>query len=208
MTDHNHKDSLNQAPDHSETALLLIDVINAMEFTGGDKLLQHALPMADALAALKFKAKQIAIPAIYANDNFGRWRSDFPKLVEYCLNDAMRGSPIVRRLIPEPDDYFVLEPKHSAFYQTNLDTLLNYLGVKTVIVTGIAGDICVLFTANDAYMRDLNVIIPPDCIASEDLEQTHLVLELMHRVLKADITPADEIIRNSHKRISQSKSAS
>ncbi|MGZ8445622.1 MAG: isochorismatase family protein, partial [Candidatus Binatia bacterium] len=86
--------------------------------------------------------------------------------------------------------------------------LLNYLGVKTVIVTGIAGDICVLFTANDAYMRDLNVIIPPDCIASEDLEQTQLVLELMHRVLKADITPADEIIRNSHKRISQSKSAS
>jgi hypothetical protein len=58
--------------------------------------------------------------------------------------------------------------------------LLNYLGVKTVIVSGIAGD-------------------SPDCIASEDLEQTQLVLALMHRVLKADITPAEEIIRNSHK---------
>ena len=192
----NHKDSLNQAPDHSETALLLIDVINPMEFDGSDKLLRQALPMANALAAFKFRAKQAGIPAIYTNDNFGRWRSDFPKLVQYCLDDAMPGSPLVRRLVPEPEDYFVLKPKHSAFYQTNLETLLNYLGVKTVIVTGVAGDICVLFTANDAYMRDLNVIVPPDCIASEDPKQTQLVLELMHRVLKAEIQTSTTIRLN------------
>jgi nicotinamidase-related amidase len=129
----NHKDSLYQAPDHSETALLLIDVINPMEFDGSDKLLRQALPMADALAAFKFRAKQAGIPAIYTNDNFGRWRSDFPKLVQYCLDDGMPGSPVVRRLLPEPEDYFVPKPKHSAFYQTNLESLLNYLGVKTVI---------------------------------------------------------------------------
>jgi nicotinamidase-related amidase len=192
----NHKDSLNQAPDHSETALLLIDVINPMEFDGSDKLLRQALPMANALAAFKFRAKQAGVPAIYTNDNFGRWRSDFPKLVQYCSDDARPGSPVVRRLLPEPEDYFVLKPKHSAFYQTNLETLLNYLGVKTVIVTGVAGDICVLFTANDAYMRDLNVIVPPDCIASEDPKQTQLVLELMHRVLKAEIQTSTTITLN------------
>lgn len=149
--------------------------------------------MAEALCALKLRAKQTGIPAIYANDNFGRWRSDFPKLVQYCLGEGIRGNLIARRLAPEPDDYFILKPKHSAFYQTNLDTLLKYLGVHTVIVTGIAGDICVLFTANDAYMRDLHVLVPPDCIASEDPEQSRLVLTLMQRVLKANIKLSPEI---------------
>ena len=64
---------------------------------------------------------------------------------------------MVVQLLPEKDDYFVLKPKHSAFYQTNLEILLNYLGVRTLIMTGMAADICVLFSANDAYMRDFRV---------------------------------------------------
>jgi nicotinamidase-related amidase len=153
----------------------------------------HALPMAAALAAFKRQAKAAGIPAIYANDNFGRWRSDFPKLVENCLKEDVRGRPIVAQLAPEEDDYFILKPKHSAFYQTNLQILLDYLGVSTVILTGMAGDICVLFSANDAYMRDLRVFVPGDCIASEDPEHNRQALMLMQRVLKADITPSTEL---------------
>jgi len=155
--------------------------------------LEQALPMADALGAFKRRAKQAGVPAIYANDNFGRWRSDFPKLVEHCLRDGIRGKQIVQRLAPEPDDYFVLKPKHSAFYQTNLDTLLKYLGSQTVIITGMASDICVLFTANDAYMRDLKVIVPSDCVAAEDSANNQTVLALMERVLKAEIRRSSEI---------------
>ncbi|HET7006071.1 MAG TPA: isochorismatase family cysteine hydrolase [Candidatus Binatia bacterium] len=193
MADQRYRDRLQHAPDTSPIALLLVDVVNDLEFEGGDKLLKQALPMAEALAPLKRRAKQAGVPAIYANDNFGRWRSDFPKLVQHCLGDGMRGNAIVRQLAPEPDDYFVLKPKHSAFYQTNLDTLLNYLGVETVIITGMASDICVLFTANDAYMRDLKVIVPPDCVASEDPANNQIVLELMARVLKAEIRSSLEI---------------
>lgn len=186
-------DRLNHAPDKSDAALLIVDVINDLEFAGGENLLIHALRMAAALAALKRRAKAAGIPAIYANDNFGRWRSDFPKLVEHCLKDNVRGSPIVAQLAPEEDDYFILKPKHSAFYQTNLQILLDYLGVRTVILTGMAGDICVLFSANDAYMRDLRVFVPGDCIASEDAEQNRQVLMLMQRVLKAEITPSTDL---------------
>jgi nicotinamidase-related amidase len=198
-TNRNHHlvDRLNQAPDKSETALLLIDVINDLEFDGGEKLLTQALPMAAALSKLKARAKTAGIPAIYANDNFGRWRSDFPRLVRYCLGQDIRGKPIVAQLAPDPDDYFVLKPKHSGFYQTNLDILLNYLGVSTLILTGMATDICVLFTANDAYMRDLHVIVPPDCVASERAEQSRLVLKLMQCVLKAEIKPSRKIQFNS-----------
>ena len=183
-----NSDRLNHAPDHADTALLLIDVVNDLEFDGGENLLSHALPMASALATLKHRAKAHGIPVIYANDNFGRWRSDFPKLVQHCLQDEVRGRPIVVQLQPDEDDYFVLKPKHSAFFQTNLEILLEYLGATTIILTGMAADICVLFSANDAYMRDFRVYVPSDCIASESEDRSQQALLLMQRVLKADIS--------------------
>lgn len=186
-------DRLNHAPDEAKTALLLIDVINPLDFEGGEKLLAQALPMAGFLAELKRRAKAVGVPVIYVNDNFGRWRSDFPRLVERCLEAHVRGRPVVEQLLPEGDDYFVLKPKHSAFFQTNLEILLKYLGADTLIMSGMAGDICVLFSANDAYMRDFRIIVPPDCTASEDADQNRQVLMLMQRVLKAEITPSADI---------------
>jgi nicotinamidase-related amidase len=186
-------DRLHHAPDNSAAALLLIDVINDLEFEGGEALLPSALKMAAALAALKRRAKEQGIPVIYANDNFGRWRSDFPKLVEHCSREEARGREIVIQLNPEDDDYFVLKPKHSAFFQTNLEILLEYLGASTVILTGMAADICVLFSANDAYMRDFQIYIPSDCVASESDERTRSALLLMQRVLKADISASTDL---------------
>src|SRR6185503_18220123 len=124
-----NRDLHGSAPDHSPVALLLIDVINHLDFEGGDRLLEHALPMAERLAALKRRARAAGIPAIYANDNFGRWQSDFTKVLERCRADGARGKPIADRLAPDADDYFVLKPKHSGFYGTTLDILLDYLGV-------------------------------------------------------------------------------
>ena len=186
-------DKLNQAPDKAAAALLLIDVVNDLEFDGGENLLPHALAMANALAALKHRVKAHGIPVIYANDNFGRWRSDFPKIVEHCLQADMRGRPVVSQLRPDEDDYFILKPKHSAFFQTNLEILLEYLGAKTLILTGMAGDICVLFSANDAYMRDFRIYIPSDCTASESNERNREALRLMERVLKADISLSTDL---------------
>jgi nicotinamidase-related amidase len=178
------------APDDTAVALLLIDVINDLEFDGGEALLAHALPMATQIATLKRRATQMGIPAIYVNDNFGRWQSDFAKLLTHCLDDGVRGQPLAERLRPDPDDYFVLKPKHSGFYATTLDLLLRYLHVTTVILSGLTGDICVLFTANDAYMRDFQLVVPADCVASQDAEENQHALRHMQRVLKADIQPS------------------
>jgi nicotinamidase-related amidase len=177
----------------AKTALLLIDVINDLNFDGGEKLLTHALPMAISLSALKRRAKAAGIPAIYVNDNFGRWRSDFAKTVRHCLKPEARGRSVVTYLIPEEDDYFVLKPKHSAFFQTNLEILLNHLGTDTLILAGMATDICVLFSANDAYMRDFEIVIPADCVASEDGESNRQALMLMQRVLKAKIALSTDL---------------
>lgn len=181
------------APDQSVVALLLIDVINDLEFAGGEALQPHALNMAGSLTELIARARAHRVPVIYTNDNFGKWRSDFSRLLKHCLEDGVRGERVARLLIPTEDDYFVLKPKHSGFFSTTLDTLLRYLGATTLIITGIATDRCVLFTANDAYMRDFKIFIPPDCVAAESQKASEEALEHMQRVLKADTRNSNDI---------------
>ena len=165
-------------------ALLLIDVINDLDFEDADALLRQAMPMARRLAALKRRAAGKDIPCVYVNDNFGQWRSDFRHTIEHCARS--RGGGLVRLLRPRESDYFVLKPKHSGFHATTLDLLLEYLGADTLIITGIAANICVLFTANDAYMRDYKVYVPSDCVASNTAQETDYSLRQMKTILKAD----------------------
>ena len=181
------------APDQSPVALLLVDVINPLDFADAGKLLRYAVPAADRLAGLKRRARAAGVPVVYANDNFGRWRSDLSAVVRECEKPDCPGRPLVERLRPEPDDYFVLKPKHSAFFSTTLDTLLRYLGTRTVVIGGFATDICVLFTANDAYMRDLRIVIPSDGVASNEAADSDTALALMGRVLKARTPNADGV---------------
>ena len=156
-------------------------------------MLEQALPMARRLVEFKKRATKNAIPAIYVNDNFGQWRSDFRSVVKHCTDPSSRGAPIAKLLRPQEDDYFVLKPLHSGFYSTTLDVLLEYLHVDTLIVTGIAANICVLFTANDAYMRDYALYVPEDCVASNTADETSYALTQMHKILKADIRDSAEI---------------
>jgi nicotinamidase-related amidase len=180
-------------PENSPVALLLIDVINAMDFEGAEALVRQAVPMAHQIAALKKRARAAKIPAIYINDNFGRWQSDFRKLVDHVLHDGVPGEQVARILEPADDDYFVLKPKHSAFFETTLDTLLAYLGATTLILTGVAGNICILFSANDAYMRDYRIVVPADCVASNTPEENRNALQQIARVLKGDTPSSDQL---------------
>jgi nicotinamidase-related amidase len=180
-------------PDHSTVALLLLDVVNDLEFPGGERLLRHAVPMARRLARLRTRAKRAGIPVVYVNDNYGRWQSDFRRLTARCRRKSARGKPIVDLLAPAEDDYFVLKPKHSGFFSTTLDLLLAYLNARTLVLTGLAGNICVLFTAHDAYMRDYRLVVPADCVASETRRQNQQALRVMRTLLKVDVTPSTRL---------------
>ncbi|WP_096440726.1 cysteine hydrolase family protein [Alteribacter populi] len=179
--------------EYDHVALLLIDVVNDLEFEDGEKLLRHARPMAERTASLKKRAKQLNIPVLYVNDNYGRWQSDFQTLVNHCLTENVRGKEITELLIPEEDDYFVLKPQFSAFFNTPLDLLLEYLNVKSLIISGLAGNMCVHFTANDAYMRGYKLYIPSDCVASNHEEDNREALNLMEHVLNAETTRSDKM---------------
>jgi nicotinamidase-related amidase len=180
-------------PDQCSVALVLIDVINDMEFETGAPLFENALPAAKKLAKLKRRAREARVPVIYVNDNFGKWRSDFRQQLGHVLEDGVRGEPIAKLLRPDDEDYFVLKAKHSGFYHTQLDLLVSYLQVRTLIIAGFTTDMCVLFTASDAYLRDLEIVIPPDCSAADSVEHHESALEHMTRVLHVRPVPSTEI---------------
>lgn len=179
--------------EYCELALLLVDVINPLDFPEADQLLRYVPALTRRIARLKKRARAAGIPIIYVNDNFGRWRSDFRRQVQHCLTSTTRGCEMVRQLQPEEEDYFILKPKHSGFFATPLDLLLRHLGARRLILTGIAGNSCVLFTANEAYMRDYEICVPADCVASNSARENRAALDLMRDFLKADVRPSRRI---------------
>lgn len=174
-------------------ALLLIDVINRLDFEGAGKLAPRAMAIAPRVAALKRRAAAAGVPCVYVNDNFGQWRSDLRLLVARALDDDSRGQALVRTLKPDEDDYFVLKPLHSGFYSTTLDLLLRELGSRTLIICGLATEACVLFTASDAYIRGFEVIVPNDGCASESPARHRGALDIMRKMLKARTVPCASI---------------
>jgi len=184
----------------SGTALLLIDVINDLAFEGSAALVAQAEPMATRLANLKRRTSAAGVPAIFINDNFGQWRSDFRKTVAHCTSRSSPGRRVSQRLRPTSRDYFVLKPKHSGFFDTTLDTLLETLRIRRLIVTGIAGNICVLFTANDAYMRDFKIFAPADCIVSNTAAENDHALRQIETVLKGNIAASTRLVLRKGRR--------
>jgi len=176
----------------TKTALLIIDMINDFNFDAGEALAKHTKGIIDPILKLKKKFNEKEMPVIYINDHYNLWQADFEKIMDHCRND--QSEEIINQISPEKDkDYFLIKPKHSAFYGTALNTLLHQLDVDTLVLTGIAGNICVLFTANDAYMREYNLIIPKDCIASNNDQDNEYALTMMKNVLSAETKPASQL---------------
>jgi nicotinamidase-related amidase len=180
-------------PERAPAALLLVDVINGYDFEGAEKLVAHARAVVPVLADLKRRAKAAGMPVVYANDNFHRWRDDFRAVVARCTAPGAPGRALVAPLVPDEDDYFILKPKHSAFFGTPLELLLGRLGVRTLVVGGFASDICVLATLADAKMREYRLILPADAGAAETPTAHAQALAYARRVLDAETPPAAEV---------------
>lgn len=174
----------------SPTVLLLVDFVNPLDFPGARALAPAAIEAARATARLRRSLRSTGAQVVYANDNYGVWRSDFHGLWQRCQRLSGAPAELARALAPRKSDFSILKPRHSAFYETPLDLLLRQLRCKKVILAGLAADSCVLATAMDAYLRGYAVWAPEDCVASESTEIRDQALALMQRVLKADIRPS------------------
>jgi nicotinamidase-related amidase len=179
---------MNDTP--SSVALLLIDVINAFDFENCEPLVAAAQDCTSNIVELRARCRSANVPVIYVNDNFGKWRSDFRAIVAECSRPDMPGHQVSQALAPGEQDYFVLKPRHSAFYCTALELLLDSLGCRKLVIVGFATNICVLYTANDAHMRGYEVYVPADCTASNSHELTAQALEHLRLASRADTTEA------------------
>lgn len=175
------------------TALVIIDMISVWDFPDAPALLPQAAAIAPHIAALKARCRRAGVPVIYANDNRGQWRSDFRQVVREALAEEGAGALITQQLAPDEDDYFVLKPKHSAFFATPLDLLLQHLKATEIIVTGVTSDQCVVNTVADARMRDYEVVVPQDCIASQSAVRNRRAVTHFAEVLQVSTTPSSRL---------------
>lgn len=167
------------------TVLLLVDFLNFMDFESAGLLAPYALRAARRARELKRRLARSGVPAIYANDNFGHWESDFRAIIETCIARGGASRKLAELIAPERDDRSVLKPRHSAFYDTPLEFLLNDLGAKRLVIAGLTTDSCIMFTAHDAYVRGYRIWVPSDCVAAVRPQFTRSALQHMARVLKA-----------------------
>lgn len=171
----------------TKAVLLLVDFMNPLDFEGSEKLAPKAVAAAKKALALKRRCREARVPVIYANDNFGRWQSQFEQVVRSCLERGGASAELARLLAPEPGDLSILKPRHSAFYGTPLEFLLEALSAQCLILTGLAAESCVLFTACDAFLREYSVWVPPDCVASETDAATRRALAQIEATAKVFI---------------------
>lgn len=178
-------------------ALLIIDMINDLAFPDAEPLVAAARAVTERILLLRAQADRLGVPTVYVNDNFGHWRSERSAIIDHAARQGSPARDIVERLTPRTRDFFVIKPKFSGFYATNLQVLLPKLGVDRLILTGVATDICVLFTAADAYMREYRLWTPEDAVASDDPKRSAWALEMMRNAMgartqaTADFTLAD-----------------
>jgi nicotinamidase-related amidase len=169
----------------SSSALIVVDMINAYDFTDAEKVVpsaKEAVPVIEELIA------DADGPVIYVNDNFAHWRSNRDELVEEALQG--KHPELVEPIAPDDDSLFVVKARHSIFYQTPLEYLLNQEGVDRVVLTGQVTEQCILYSALDAYIRHLEVRVPPDAVAHIYENLADAALTMMERNMSADISPA------------------
>ena len=180
-------------------ALLILDMISDFEFEDGDKLYPQALKAASAIAQLKKEAKRSGAAVVYVNDHYGRWNEDFHTYTQNVRETSKKGRSIIELIEPESDDMFVLKPQRSGFYATPLGVLLLSMGASRVVVAGVTTDICVLFTAHDAYMRGFSVCVPSDCSAAVRPAHHRRALKFLERIADVDISEGGKVKFNGHK---------
>lgn len=175
----------------NNAAILAIDLLNTFDFDGGDKLKQAVADMVEPVTSLRRQAAEADVPVIFVNDNYGRWHDEPHQLVAHVA--AGKGGDLLDQLKPGPDDYFVIKPESSGFYATTLPALLPRLGVSRLVLIGVAADICVLFTAADAHMREYDLWVPRDAVASQHGERAHWALEMMENGMSAETRPTSDL---------------
>jgi nicotinamidase-related amidase len=168
-------------------AVLALDLINDFSFPDGPAVRRALSTRVRPISELLGRARKAEVPVIYANDNLGAWRSDVPALIDHCTAQGRAGADIVKALSPAPWDFIVLKPRHSAFFATPLEVLLDDQNIRTLIIIGTSAESCVWMTACDAHTRGFELVIPADTLAGASPAALRRTLTSLKQVLSARV---------------------
>jgi nicotinamidase-related amidase len=173
------------------TALLVIDMLNTYEHEDADLLAKSVAEVAPQIRVLIDRARDEQVPVIYVNDNYGDWNTSADELSRRALKG--RRPDLVEPVVPIGDSAFVVKARHSAFYATLLEYLLESEGIGRIVLSGQVTEQCILYTALDAYVRHFAVAVPSDAVAHIHEHLARAALEMMERNMRADVATAGEV---------------
>jgi len=178
----------------SDTALLVIDMLNDYRHPDADQLARSVADIIDPLTTL---VQQVSdrndVDLIYVNDNHGDFTADYRGLVDAALDGEH--PELVKPVVPEIGSKILTKVRHSVFYATPLDYLLKRLEVRQIILTGQVTEQRILYSALDGYIRHYDAIVPSDTVAHIDADLGAAALKMMERNMRARIVTAASCLR-------------
>ncbi|MFI9193572.1 cysteine hydrolase family protein [Streptomyces californicus] len=173
------------------SALIVIDMINTYDHPDADLLVPSVRSALPRIERLIDRARSERVPVVYANDNFGQWRSHHGEIIERTL--AGKNAELVEPVLPDDDSLFVVKARHSIFYETPLTYLLSQLGADHVVLCGQVTEQCVLYSALDAHIRHLRVTVPRDAVAHIHSDLADAALRMMERNMGAAVVDVNDV---------------
>ncbi|MFG3343495.1 cysteine hydrolase family protein [Streptomyces sp. NPDC048018] len=167
------------------TAVVVIDMLNPYQHRDAELLVPSVGRALPAVEQVLTAARGAQVPVVYANDNFGQWRSHHGEIVDI----AMRGEhpELVEPVLPDDDSLFVVKARHSVFYETPLAYLLGTMDITRLFLVGQVTEQCVLYSALDAHIRHLEVVVPRRAVAHIHADLADAALRMMERNMGAHL---------------------
>jgi nicotinamidase-related amidase len=177
----------------ASSALIVIDMLNPYEHEDADELAGNVEAIVAPLGQLVESAHESELELVYINDNYGDFAASRDDLVERAVGG--RHPELVEPLVPPDGCAFLQKMRHSAFYSTSLEYLLQQRDITRLILTGQVTEQCILYSALDAYVRHFSVCVPADAVASIDHGLGDAALRMMQRNMRAEIVSAGDLTR-------------
>jgi nicotinamidase-related amidase len=174
-----------------ETALIVVDMLNAYEHPEADRLAERVADALPGVRTLLHRATEAETQVVYVNDNYGDWNSSSEELAQAAMDGAH--PELVEPVLPVEGQSFVVKARHSTFFETPLEYLLDQMGVGRLVFTGQVTEQCILYSALDAYVRHFDVVVATDAVAAIYDDLGEAALQLMERNMGADLTTAEEV---------------
>jgi nicotinamidase-related amidase len=178
----------------ADTALVVVDMLNTYEHEDAETLTQSVREVLPNIVELVERATDADdVEVVYVNDLYGHWNAGRAELVERVMEGSYR--ELVEPIAPAEDALFVVKARHSIFYETPLEYMLRQQGIEKLVLVGQVTEQCILYSALDAYIRHMEVVVPRDAVAHIDEDLADTALRMMEVNMRAEVVAAADCLR-------------